>query len=85
MARNQPKHQSSSGIQNAEIYHTGNRLFMILEVDETFSFEKKPSMDANNPKVQEWEPLMWEFQQALPIVSQRTKWVLMDKIYDLNA
>ena len=35
----------ASGIQNAEIYHTGNRLFMILEVDDTFSFEKKASMD----------------------------------------
>ena len=30
-----------SGIQKAEIYHTGNRLFMILEVDETFSFDRK--------------------------------------------
>ena len=30
-----------TGIKNAEIYNTGNRLFMILEVDETFSFESK--------------------------------------------
>ncbi|MDA0327035.1 MAG: L-rhamnose mutarotase [Bacteroidetes bacterium] len=74
----------ASGIQNAEIYHTSNRLFMILEVDDTFSFEKKASMDADNPKVQEWETLMWKFQQALPNTPEGTKWVLMEKIYDLN-
>ena len=74
----------SSGIHHAEIYNTANRLFMILEVDETFSFEKKASMDADNPKVQEWETLMWKFQQSLPNTPEGTKWVLMEKIYDLN-
>jgi L-rhamnose mutarotase len=29
------------GIKEAEIYLTGNRLFMIIEADDTFSFEKK--------------------------------------------
>mgnify|MGYP001170158749 FL=1 len=75
----------ASGIQSAEIFHTGNRLFMILEVDASFSFEKKATLDANNPKVQEWETLMWDFQQALPNTPSGTKWVLMDKIYDLNS
>ena len=74
----------SSGIHGAEIYNAANRLFMIIEVDETFSFEKKASMDANNPKVQEWEALMWKFQQALPHAKPGQKWILMDKIYDLN-
>ena len=74
-----------TGIKNAEIYSTGNRLFMILEVGETFSFDRKAKLDAYNPKVQEWETLMWEFQQALPNSKPNEKWVLMDKIYDLNA
>ena len=39
-----------SGIKNAEIYNTGNRLFMILEVDASFSFEKKSKMDAKTQK-----------------------------------
>jgi L-rhamnose mutarotase len=34
--------------------------------------------------VQEWEALMWEFQQALPNTPAGSKWVLMDKIYNLN-
>ena len=73
------KSLKDSGILNAEIYNTGNRLFMIIEVDKTFSFEKKLKMDLENPKVQEWEELMWNYQQALPQSKKGSKWVLMDK------
>ena len=55
-----------AGIEVLDIYLTGNRLFMVMEADADFTFEKKASMDAGNPKVQEWETLMWNFQQALP-------------------
>ena len=78
------KSLKDSGIKNAEIYNTGNRLFMILEVDSSFTFEKKAKMDAKNSKVQQWEALMWSFQQALPNSNPNEKWILMDKIYDLN-
>ena len=78
------KSLKDSGILNAEIYNTGNRLFMIIEVDRTFSFEKKLKMDLENPKVQEWEELMWNYQQALPQSEKGSKWVLMDKIFHLN-
>ncbi|WP_242133642.1 L-rhamnose mutarotase [Aestuariivivens marinum] len=73
-----------SGIEDAEIYCVGNRLFMILEVNDTFSFDKKEQMDANNPKVQEWETLMWNYQQALPMAKKGEKWLLMEKIYELD-
>jgi L-rhamnose mutarotase len=78
------KSLKDSGILNAEIYNTGNRLFMIIEVDKTFSFEKKLKMDLENPKVQKWEKLMWNYQQALPHSEKGSKWVLMTKIFDLN-
>ncbi len=71
------------GITNMEIYRTGNRLFMIMETDDTFSFERKGAMDAANPKVQEWEQLMWTFQQPLPWAKEGEKWILMDKIFQL--
>jgi L-rhamnose mutarotase len=70
-----------AGITNIEIYRTGNRLFMILETDDTFTFERKAAMDAANPKVQEWEKLMWQYQQPLPWAKEGQKWVLMDKIF----
>ena len=74
-----------AGIKHAEIYNTANRLFMILEVSNSFTFDRKSKMDAQNPKVQEWESLMWTFQQALPNTEKGVKWVLMDKIYELNT
>lgn len=73
----------SSGIEVLDIYRTGNRLFMIMEVNDTFSFEAKGTADAANPKVQEWEELMWKYQQALPLAKPGEKWILMDKIFSL--
>ena len=71
-----------SGIEKMEIFRTGARLFMIMEVNETFSFDNKATADAKNPKVQEWEQLMWKYQQPLPHAEAGAKWVLMDKIFE---
>ncbi len=76
---------TSSGITDMEIYRLGNRLFMIMETTDDFSFEKKGAMDAENPKVQEWENLMWHYQQALPMAKTGEKWLLMNKIFDLKT
>ena len=73
-----------SGIEQMHIYRTGNRLFMIMEVNDDFSFEKKSAADASNAKVQDWETLMWKFQQPLPWAKQNEKWILMEEIFDLN-
>lgn len=74
---------STAGITDMEIYRFGNRLFMIMEVDDSFSFERKGVMDAANPKVDEWEKLMWKYQQAIPGAKPGEKWVLMDRIFKL--
>jgi L-rhamnose mutarotase len=74
-----------SGIVNMEIYRTGNRLFMIMEVAPDFSFDKKSSADASNPRVQDWETLMWKFQQPLQWAAPGEKWILMDKIFALTT
>ena len=73
-----------SGIEVLDIYGVGNRMFMIIEANETFSFDEKSKKDANNPKVQEWEELMWKFQQALPWAKAGEKWMLMEKIFELK-
>lgn len=74
----------SAGVQEMEIYRINNRLFMLMEVDDSFSFEAKAKADAQNPKVQEWEKLMWNYQKALPTAKPGEKWVLMDKIFSLS-
>jgi L-rhamnose mutarotase len=74
---------TDSGIEVLDIYRAGNRLFMIMEVNDIFSFEQKNAADLANPKVQEWETLMWKYQQALPFAKPGEKWILMDKIFSL--
>jgi L-rhamnose mutarotase len=74
-----------SGIELMEIYRYENRLFMIMETNEEFSFDKKSAMDQDNAKVQEWETLMWKFQKPIPGAKPGEKWVLMDKIFELKA
>ncbi|HTZ84791.1 MAG TPA: L-rhamnose mutarotase [Candidatus Acidoferrales bacterium] len=74
-----------SGIEDMEIYLLGTRLFMIMEVDDNFSFESKSEADRGNPKVQEWEQLMWKFQQALPQAKPGEKWLRMERIFKLAA
>src|ERR1700745_2373930 len=66
-----------AGIEDMEIYHLGKRLVMIVEARDTFSFDAKAEADRKNPKVREWEELMWKFQQPLPEARPGEKWVPM--------
>lgn len=74
----------ADGITVMDIYLTGNRLFMIMEVGDDFSFEQKSLSDAGNPRVQEWENFMWTFQQPLPWAKPGEKWLIMEKIFELQ-
>ena len=73
-----------SGIEEMEIYLFGTRMFMIMEVNEFFSFESKAKADQLNPKVQEWETLMGTFQKLLPQAKVGEKWLLMERIFRLE-
>ena len=73
-----------SGIINMEIYRLDNRLFMIMETDDTFTFEKKKILDEQNEKVQQWEALMWKFQQPIAGSVSDEKWRVMKQIFTLN-
>lgn len=75
----------SAGIEHMEIWRFETRLFMIMEVNDSFSFEKKAAADRANPKVQEWETFMNRFQQPLPGSAEGEKWRTMNKIFDLNG
>src|ERR1700741_3403691 len=73
-----------AGIEDMEIYLWGTRMFMIMEVNEHFSFDAKARADRLSPKVQEWEQLMWTFQQGLPEAEPGEKWLLMERIFKLE-
>jgi L-rhamnose mutarotase len=73
-----------SGIENMEIYRYETRLFMILDVSDNFSFEKKNELDKQNEIVQQWEKLMWRYQEPLPGSAEGEKWKLMNTIFELK-
>jgi L-rhamnose mutarotase len=72
-----------AGIVDMEIYLAGTRLFMIMDVNETFSLAAKASADAANAKVQEWEAIMGQFQQPLPQSRPGQRWVEMERVFNL--
>jgi len=74
-----------AGIDELEIYLVGNRLCMILEAGPSFSLESKAKADLDNPRVQEWERLMWKYQQPLPQAKPGEKWLLMERVFRLEA
>ncbi|MGC2465982.1 MAG: L-rhamnose mutarotase [Candidatus Acidiferrum sp.] len=74
----------ASGIEEMEIYLLGTRMFMVMEVNERFSFEAKAKADRENPKVREWEELMWKFQKPLPGANPGEKWLPMERIFKLE-
>jgi L-rhamnose mutarotase len=55
-----------------------------MEVNDDFSFEKKNKADEANEKVQQWEELMWKYQQPIAGAAKGEKWMLMKKIFELK-
>lgn len=78
------KHIKDSGVVDMQIWRIGTRLFMVMDVDETFSFSRSAELEKNNPIIQKWEKLMWKYQKATPWTPVNQKWVLMEQIFDLN-
>lgn len=72
------------GILDMEIYHLGDRLFMIMETTDDFDPNEAPRTEIGRQKSDEWEALMWKYQKPLQWAKDGEKWVKMDKIYDLK-
>jgi L-rhamnose mutarotase len=73
-----------AGILDMKIYRVSTRMFMVMETEDSFSFEAKAAADASNQRVQEWETLMWQFQKGLPFAKNGEKWMLMNEIFSLK-
>lgn len=73
------------GVLQMSIYRWRNRLSMILVGDENFTFEKKAALDNANPKVQEWETFLGQFQTNLPGTPPNWRWQLMKSVFEFKA
>jgi L-rhamnose mutarotase len=74
----------AAGIEEAEIFRTGNRLVLVMDVSPGFDPAAKAAADAADSRVQAWETLMWNYQKALPWARPGEKWVPMRRIFSLT-
>lgn len=77
-------HLRQNGIVGMDIYQLGNRLVMVMETDDRFSAERLAAASQLNPKVVEWEALMWRYQIATPWTPPGEKWVAMEPVFSLS-
>lgn len=76
-------HLREFGVLNMEIYQLGNRLFMVMETTEDFDGNLLARRSLENPKVCEWEALMWKYQRPTPWTPAGEKWVELTRIFSL--
>lgn len=74
-----------AGVLQMSIYRWRNRLSMILVGDDNFSFERKAALDNANPKVQEWEAFLGQYQTNLPGTPANWRWALTEKIFEFKV
>jgi L-rhamnose mutarotase len=67
-----------------EIYRLGTRMVMLMETDDArYDAEAMALASQNDPKIREWEALMWKFQAPTPWTPEGGKWVGMERIFEL--
>lgn len=76
------RNMGEAGVESMKIYRFGNRMAMIMEVNDEFTFERQARINNANETVQQWEELMWKYQQAIPGSQPGQKWVLAKEIFD---
>ncbi|WAT16655.1 L-fucose mutarotase [Xanthomonas fragariae] len=73
-----------AGILELEIFRSGDRLVMLMEVGAAYDPAAKAARDASDPRIQAWEDLMWRFQKALPGSAPGEKWREAERIFALS-
>ena len=74
----------AGGIEDMEIFRSGNRLVMVVETTADFDPKTKAAADAADPAVVAWEELMDRYQQRLRWASPGTKWLEATRIFALS-
>lgn len=74
----------ASGIEDMEIFRTGNRLVMVVQ--RAADHDQNPARESGgtDANTQAWEQLMDRYQQRLPWAEAGQKWVPMSCIFSLK-
>jgi len=77
---------ASYGVLSQNIYLIGNRLFMVLQVEDGFDYRTDfPRYLEDIPRAKEWDSLMRGFQRPVPWAGEGDWWAPMERVYDLEA
>jgi L-rhamnose mutarotase len=79
------RHLRAHGVTGMEIYRLGTRMVMLMDTDDS-SYDAARMAEAarTDPKLIEWEALMWQFQVPTPWTPAGQKWTPMSRIFDLQ-
>ena len=74
------------GVIAQNIYLIGNRLFMVLQVEDDFDYRVDFARYLEEtPRAKEWDSFMHGYQELVPWVEEGDWWAPMERVYDLNA
>jgi L-rhamnose mutarotase len=73
-----------AGIRNMEIFRAGERLFMVMDVDDSYDAAAKARADADNPAVVDWVKRMVPFQRPVPAAGPDGTWIEMKRVFRLT-
>lgn len=77
---------AAHGVLSQNIYLIGNRLFMVLEVEDDFDYRRDFTRYLEDtPRAMEWDDLMRPMQRPVPWADKGDWWAPMERVYDLNA
>jgi len=77
-------HLREHGVTGMEIYRLGTRLCMVMETDDAvFDAARMAEAQSTNPRIAEWEALMWRFQAPTPWTPEGRKWIEGALIFEL--
>jgi L-rhamnose mutarotase len=77
------RHLRDSGVVDMQIWQLGTRLFMVMDVAAGFDFAEMDRQAEADSCLQQWEALMWRFQQPTPWTPDGSKWAPMEQIFNL--
>ncbi|NUU00699.1 L-rhamnose mutarotase [Herbaspirillum robiniae] len=80
------QHLKRNGVTGMEIYRLGTRMTMVMDTDDAvYDAAAMAAAMESDPKVREWEELMWRFQAPTPWTPAGQKWMAMERIFDLSS
>ena len=78
-------HLRAHGVRELEIFRLGTRMVMLMDTDDAvFDAQRMAAAQHDDPRIREWESLMWRFQAPTPWTPEGTKWTAMQSIFRLN-